>query len=217
MEPIRTLVSVFTHRCRWKSSPHTFGCCRCVGRPSRPTDPLQHHTQLGCVFAFGHGKLSRGSQRRFSSPSFWYYIHFPGTNVHRGGSSTSSAHFIREMSALQQPRSVRACVSRMFASSAFASRRASSSSASRRQEAALLRRKAELVVCCRLLSLPCAYCICLPMVSAFTPRARIASDAALCGARPARAVPRPPPLLPTSPVSSMLALLSLRAAAVAVP
>ena len=124
----------------WKSSPHTFGCCRFVGRPSRPTDPLQHHTQLSCVFAFGHRKLSRGSQRRFSSPSFWHYIHFPGTNVHRGGSSTSPAHFIRETSALQQPRSVRACVTRMFASSVFASHRAPSSSASRRQEAALLRR-----------------------------------------------------------------------------
>ena len=38
------------------------------------TDSLTHHADVDCDFACVLRKLSRDSQRPFSSPSFWHYF-----------------------------------------------------------------------------------------------------------------------------------------------
>ena len=56
-----------------------------VNERARHPDPnsLTDLADLGCDFACVHRELGRGSQRPFSSPSFWRYLHFPGTNFLR--------------------------------------------------------------------------------------------------------------------------------------
>ena len=94
---------------------------------------------LGCDFAFGHRELSRGSQRPFSSPSFWRYFHFPGTKF----SHACGVHHIVCMQCFiwevgSATASVQACVTRVLASKSLRRPRAPSSLASRRQVAALV-------------------------------------------------------------------------------
>ena len=47
------------------------------------SNSLTDLADLGCDFACVHRELSRGSQSPFSSPSFWHYFHFIGTNFPR--------------------------------------------------------------------------------------------------------------------------------------
>ena len=56
-----------------------------VNERARHPDPnsLTDLADFCCDFAFGHRELSRGSQRPFSSPSFWHYFHFLGTKFPR--------------------------------------------------------------------------------------------------------------------------------------
>ena len=46
-------------------------------------DSLTHHADFDCDFACGLRKLSRDSQRPFSSPSFWRCFHLHGTIFRR--------------------------------------------------------------------------------------------------------------------------------------
>ena len=74
---------------------------------------------LDCDFACVYRKLSRGSQRPLSSPSFWHYFHFPGPNFLRLRRAAPHLHaaFIWEVG--KPATSVQARVTRMLVSNAL--------------------------------------------------------------------------------------------------
>ena len=74
---------------------------------------------LDCDFACVYRKLSRGSQRPLSSPSFWHYFHFPGPNFLRLRRAAHHLHaaFIWEVG--KPATSVQARVTRMLVSNAL--------------------------------------------------------------------------------------------------
>ena len=59
-----------------------FSPCVAWSASARPDSPT-HHADFDCDFACGLRKLSRDSQRPFSSPSFWRCFHFNGTIFRR--------------------------------------------------------------------------------------------------------------------------------------
>ena len=83
-----------------------------VNERARHPDPnsLTDLADLGCDFACVHRELSRGSQRPFSSPSFWHYFHFLGTIFLACGAQCiiHAALHLGGVQWLQQPRCKRA-------------------------------------------------------------------------------------------------------------